>query len=91
VARPHHPCGHRQTESLGSLVIALSVLVPLRLSWPALAPALLAVARAVPGVLNCPDIASRGVVGEQLFMELHLVLAPGNHTSAHLNAGAGDG
>ncbi|XTZ10807.1 MAG: cation transporter dimerization domain-containing protein, partial [cyanobacterium endosymbiont of Rhopalodia yunnanensis] len=28
----------------------------------------------VPGVLNCHDIASRGLLGRQVFIEMHLVV-----------------
>ncbi|MGB3615329.1 MAG: cation diffusion facilitator family transporter, partial [Elainellaceae cyanobacterium] len=28
----------------------------------------------VPGVINCHDIASRGVVGQQVFIEMHLIV-----------------
>lgn len=37
----------------------------------------------VPGVINCHDIASRGVVGRQLFVEMHLVVAADDVERAH--------
>jgi cation diffusion facilitator family transporter len=58
--------------------------VPLLIDQVAVAPeAIRAVAMGVPGVLNCHAIASRGMVGEQVFMELHLVVAPTDLATAH--------
>jgi cation diffusion facilitator family transporter len=58
--------------------------LPLLIDQVAVAPeAIRAVAMAVPGVLNCHAIASRGIVGEQVFMELHLVVAPTDLATAH--------
>ncbi|MEB3210553.1 MAG: cation diffusion facilitator family transporter [Leptolyngbyaceae bacterium] len=37
----------------------------------------------VPGVLNCHDIASRGVVGRQVFIEMHLVVEAIDVETAH--------
>ncbi|MGL5195303.1 MAG: cation diffusion facilitator family transporter [Chroococcales cyanobacterium] len=37
----------------------------------------------VPGVLNCHDIASRGVVGRQVFMEMHLIVDAQDVETAH--------
>ena len=37
----------------------------------------------VPGVVNCHDIASRGVVGKQVFVEMHLVVNVTDVTEAH--------
>ncbi len=45
--------------------------------------AIRAVAMGVPGVLNCHAIASRGVVGDQVFMELHLVVDATDLATAH--------
>jgi cation diffusion facilitator family transporter len=52
----------------------------------AIAPeAINAIAKSVPGVLNCHDIASRGVVGRQTFIEMHLVVnAPDVETAHHI-------
>lgn len=41
------------------------------------------IARSVPGVLNCHDIASRGVVGRQTFIEMHLVVEAKDVETAH--------
>ncbi len=41
------------------------------------------IARSVPGVLNVHDIASRGVIGRQCFIEMHLVVEPSEVTAAH--------
>ncbi len=37
----------------------------------------------VPGAVNCHDIASRGAVGRQVFIEMHLVVAARDVQSAH--------
>lgn len=37
----------------------------------------------VPGVLNCHDIASRGVVGRQVFIEMHAIVQAEDVESAH--------
>ena len=37
----------------------------------------------VPGVVNCHDIASRGVVGRQVFIEMHLIVDPLDIEHAH--------
>ena len=37
----------------------------------------------VPGVINCHDIASRGVVGRQVFLEMHLIVDAQDVDSAH--------
>lgn len=50
----------------------------------AIAPeAIYEVAMQVPGVLNCHDVASRGVVGRQSFIEMHLIVEPGDVQAAH--------
>ncbi|HEY9640459.1 MAG TPA: cation diffusion facilitator family transporter [Coleofasciculaceae cyanobacterium] len=38
---------------------------------------------AVSGVLNCHDIASRGLVGRQVFIEMHLIVAANDVETAH--------
>ena len=38
---------------------------------------------AVPGVLNCHDIASRGVLGQQVFIDMHLIVDAEDLISAH--------
>ncbi len=37
----------------------------------------------VPGVINCHDIASRGLLGRQVFIDMHLVLDAQSLTTAH--------
>ncbi len=37
----------------------------------------------VPGVVNCHDIASRGVIGRQVFVEMHLIVDAPDVTTAH--------
>jgi cation diffusion facilitator family transporter len=50
----------------------------------AIAPeAIYAIAMQVPGVLNCHDIASRGVVGRQVFIEMHLIVNAFDVETAH--------
>lgn len=50
----------------------------------AIAPeAIQAAALEVPGVLNCHSIASRGMMGRQIFMEMHLVVEAADVKTAH--------
>lgn len=37
----------------------------------------------VPGVLNCHDIASRGVLGQQVFIDMHMVVDADDLPTAH--------
>lgn len=37
----------------------------------------------VPGVLNCHDIASRGLLGRQVFIEMHLIVDASDVETAH--------
>ncbi|QDZ38960.1 cation transporter [Euhalothece natronophila Z-M001] len=37
----------------------------------------------VPGVINCHDIASRGVVGQQVFIEMHMIVDANDLETAH--------
>jgi cation diffusion facilitator family transporter len=37
----------------------------------------------IPGVLNCHNIASRGLLGRQVFIDMHLVVEPQDVLSAH--------
>ena len=37
----------------------------------------------VPGVLNCHDIASRGVLGRQVFIEMHMIVNAKDVETAH--------
>ncbi|MFS0513607.1 cation diffusion facilitator family transporter [Nostoc sp. UIC 10607] len=50
----------------------------------AIAPeAIHAIATSVPGVINCHDIASRGVLGRQVFIEMHLIVDAPDVENAH--------
>ena len=50
----------------------------------AIAPeAIHSIAMEVPGVINCHDIASRGLLGRQVFIEMHMVVDTDNVTKAH--------
>ncbi|MBD2487508.1 cation diffusion facilitator family transporter [Aulosira sp. FACHB-615] len=41
------------------------------------------IATSVPGVINCHDIASRGVLGRQVFIEMHLIVDAPDVETAH--------
>ncbi len=50
----------------------------------AIAPeAIHAIATGVPGVINCHNIASRGLLGRQVFIEMHLVVNATDVETAH--------
>ncbi|MCF4969872.1 cation diffusion facilitator family transporter [Nostoc sp. CMAA1605] len=50
----------------------------------AIAPeAIHAIATSVPGVINCHDIASRGILGRQVFIEMHLIVDAPDVETAH--------
>ncbi|MEH2259680.1 cation diffusion facilitator family transporter [Nostoc sp.] len=50
----------------------------------AIAPeAIYAIATSVPGVINCHAIASRGVIGRQVFIEMHLIVDASDVETAH--------
>ena len=50
----------------------------------AIAPeAIHAEAMGVPGVINCHDIASRGVLGQQVFIDMHMVVEADDMATAH--------
>lgn len=50
----------------------------------AIAPeAIQAIALAVPGVVNCHDIASRGLLGRQVFVEMHLIVDAADVETSH--------
>lgn len=58
--------------------------VPWLVDQVAIAPeAVHRIVMAVPGVLNCHDISSRGVVGRQVFIEMHLIVDAEDVTMAH--------
>lgn len=51
----------------------------------AIAPEIIqAIAMEVPGVVNCHSIASRGAIGRQIFIEMHLVVDAKDVETAHL-------
>ncbi|MBW4486887.1 MAG: cation diffusion facilitator family transporter [Trichocoleus desertorum ATA4-8-CV12] len=50
----------------------------------AIAPeAIHAIAAQVPGVINCHSIASRGILGRQVFIEMHLIVGADDVETAH--------
>ncbi len=50
----------------------------------AIAPEVIhALALSVPGVINCHDIASRGVIGRQVFIEMHLIVDAADVETSH--------
>jgi cation diffusion facilitator family transporter len=86
--------GLRWLDPAAALLIAVVVLrdrvrsllqqLPWLLDQIALAPeAIHRAAMAVPGVLNCHDIASRGVRGQQIFIDMHMVVDATDLPTAH--------
>ena len=62
----------------------LSANLPWLVDEMAIAPeAIHAVVMRVPGVLNCHSIASRGLLGRQVFIDMHLIVEPKDVLSAH--------
>jgi divalent metal cation (Fe/Co/Zn/Cd) transporter len=62
----------------------LSSNLPWLVDQIAIAPeAIHEVAMTVPGVLNVHDIASRGVLGQRVFIELHMVVDANDLPTAH--------
>ncbi|MDJ0553047.1 MAG: cation diffusion facilitator family transporter [Microcoleaceae cyanobacterium MO_207.B10] len=58
--------------------------LPWLVDYMAVAPeAIHAIAMEVPGVVNCHDIASRGVIGRQVFIEMHLIVNSDDVETAH--------
>lgn len=58
--------------------------IPWLVDEMAIAPETLqAIVLNVPGVINCHDIASRGLVGRQVFIEMHLIVAADDVETAH--------
>ncbi|MBW4636997.1 MAG: cation diffusion facilitator family transporter [Gloeocapsa sp. UFS-A4-WI-NPMV-4B04] len=50
----------------------------------AIAPEAIAViALSIPGVINCHDIASRGLLGRQVFIEMHIIVDADDVETAH--------
>ena len=64
--------------------VVLSANLPWLVDEMAIAPeAIHAVVMKVPGVLNCHNIASRGLLGRQVFIDMHLIVEPQDVLSAH--------
>jgi cation diffusion facilitator family transporter len=58
--------------------------VPWLVDQMAIAPEVIhQIAMEVPGVVNCHDIASRGLLGRQIFIEMHLIVEATDVESAH--------
>ncbi|MDS3859745.1 cation diffusion facilitator family transporter [Thermosynechococcaceae cyanobacterium BACA0444] len=58
--------------------------IPWLVDEMAIAPeAIHQVVMGVPGVVNCHDIASRGLVGRQVFIEMHLIVETNSLEDAH--------
>jgi cation diffusion facilitator family transporter len=69
---------------IGGCLVVLRDKLPVLVDRIAIAPeAIHALAMGVPGVLNCHDIASRGVVGQQVFIDMHLVVEANDLPTAH--------
>lgn len=64
--------------------VVLSANLPWLVDEMAIAPeAIHSVVMQVPGVLNCHSIASRGLLGRQVFIDMHLIVEPTDILSAH--------
>lgn len=64
--------------------VVLSANLPWLVDEMAIAPeAIQSVVMQVPGVLNCHSIASRGLLGRQVFIDMHLIVEPKDVLSAH--------
>ncbi|MEL6815453.1 MAG: cation diffusion facilitator family transporter [Cyanobacteria bacterium J06598_3] len=64
--------------------VVLSANLPWLVDEMAIAPeAIHAVVMQVPGVLNCHNIASRGLLGRQVFIDMHLIVEPQDVLGAH--------
>jgi len=64
--------------------VVLSANLPWLVDEMAIAPeAIHAVVMQTPGVLNCHNIASRGLLGRQVFIDMHLIVEPQDVLSAH--------
>ncbi len=62
----------------------LSANLPWLVDEMAIAPeAIHAAVMQIPGVLNCHNIASRGLLGRQVFIDMHLIVEPKDVLSAH--------
>ena len=64
--------------------VVLSANLPWLVDEMAIAPERIhAVVMEVPGVVNCHNIASRGLLGRQVFMDMHLIVQPRDVAAAH--------
>lgn len=64
--------------------VVLSANLPWLVDEMAIAPeAIHSVVMQVPGVVNCHSIASRGLLGRQVFMDMHLIVEPQDVLGAH--------
>ena len=64
--------------------VVLSANLPWLVDEMAIAPeAIHTVVMAVPGVVNCHKIASRGLLGRQVFIDMHLIVDAGDVVTAH--------
>ncbi|MEO0537246.1 MAG: cation diffusion facilitator family transporter [Cyanobacteria bacterium P01_A01_bin.123] len=64
--------------------VVLSANLPWLVDEMAIAPeAIHTVVMQVPGVINCHNIASRGLLGRQVFIDMHLIVEPKDVESAH--------
>lgn len=86
--------GYQWLDVVLALPVALLVLwsgwsvlkenLPWLVDQMAIAPETIhAIAVAVPGVINCHDIASRGIIGRQVFIEMHLIVNAADVETAH--------
>ena len=65
--------------------VVLSANLPWLVDEMAIAPeAIHAAVVQVPGVINCHNIASRGLLGRQVFIDMHLIVEPKDVLSAHV-------
>jgi cation diffusion facilitator family transporter len=64
--------------------VVLSANLPWLVDEMAIAPeAIHSVVMEVPGVVNCHNIASRGLLGRQVFIDMHLIVEPQDVVAAH--------
>ena len=65
--------------------VVLSANLPWLVDEMAIAPeAIHAAVVQVPGVINCHNIASRGLLGRQVFIDMHLIVEPKDVLTAHI-------
>ena len=64
--------------------IVLKTNLPWLVDEMAIAPEIIhRIVLSVPGVINCHDIASRGLLGRQVFIEMHLIVETSDVEAAH--------